>query len=179
MNSSSLFAASLLALLITSGCASYNGSHLVPGNSTAAEVRATMGDPAEKTQAGNETLWWYPRKLSRENYAVIVGTDNIVKGVEQRLTEANLKHIATGQTTSQDVRALMGPAHFVVRYRWRDGDSWEYRMNGGLANSTGSISEWMVLSVRFDSTGIVRDVTYIADPDTNCPLTCDEDKRPP
>jgi len=179
MNTSPLLAASLLALLITSGCATYNGSHLVPGNSTAAEVQTTMGDPTEKTRAGNDTLWWYSRQLSRENHAVVVGPDNIVKGVEQRLTEANLKHIAVGQTTLQDVHALMGPAHFVTRYRWRDGDSWEYLMNGGLVNSTGSFDDWMVLSVRFDSTGIVRDVTYIADEARNCPLSCSEDKWPP
>ena len=55
---------------------------------------------------------------------MIVGPDNIVKGVEQRLTEANLKHIV-------------------------------------------------------DGTGIVRDVTYIADPARNCPLSCSEDKWPP
>ena len=61
MNTSPLFAASLLALLVIPGCASYNGRHLVPGNSTAAEVQATVGDPAEKTRAGDDTLWWYPR----------------------------------------------------------------------------------------------------------------------
>ena len=102
-----------------------------------------------------------------------------VKLSARNTLQGKVVELKMGQTTSQDVRALMGPAHFVVRYRWRDGDSWEYRMNGGLVNSTGSISEWMVLSVRFDSTGIVRDVTYIADPDTNCPLTCGDEKRPP
>jgi len=179
MNTSPLLAASLLALLILPGCASYGGAHLVAGNSTAAEVQATMGNPAEKVQIGNDTLWWYVRELSRESYAVIVGPDNIVKGVEQRLTEGNLKNIAVGQTTPQDLRALMGPPHFVTRYRWRDGDSWEYLMNGGLANSTGSFDDWMILSVRFDGTGIVRDVTYIADPARDCPLSCSEDKWPP
>lgn len=179
MNTSHLFAASLLALLIASGCATFDGSHLVPGNSTAAEVQATMGNPAERTPAGANVLWWYPRQLSRDNYAVIVGPDNIVKGVEQRLTEANLKNIVVGQTTPQDLRALLGPPHFVTRYRWRDGDSWEYLMNGGLGNSTGSIDDWMILSVRFDGTGIVRDVTYIADPIRDCPSSCDDDKWPP
>jgi len=176
MNSSPLFVASLLALLIFSGCATFDGSHLVPGNSTAAVVQATMGEPTEKIRVGDDTLWWYPRQSSRENYAVIVGADNIVKGVEQRLTEVNLKNIAVGQTTLQDLRTLMGPPHFVTRYRWRDGDSLEYLMNGGFGNSTGSIDDWMILSVRFDATGIARDVTYIADPARDCPQSCGDDK---
>jgi hypothetical protein len=84
MNTSPLFAASLLALLITLGCASINGGQLVPGRSTAAEVEATMGNPAERPRWAT-TRWWYSRhrwEICRDRRP-----DNIVKRVEQRLTE--------------------------------------------------------------------------------------------
>ena len=152
----------LFVLAVMAGCASigaFDGSSLVPGRSTAADVVATMGQPVEKVGVGGDTLYWYPRQseVSRASYAVRVGPDNIVKSVEQRLTDENLKKIVAGKTTQQDMRALMGPPFFVVRYPGNDGDSWEYKMNPG------NIQDWMVLSVRFDAAGVVRNVTYVAD----------------
>jgi hypothetical protein len=172
MKTMSLWAGSaLLALSMLAGCAttSYDGASLVPGSTPAAEVEATMGAPADKVSVGADTLWWYPRHPGRLSYAVRVGADNIVKSVEQRLTEENLKHIQIGKTTSQDMRALMGPPYRVVRYPRRDGDSWEYKM------MPGSLDDWMVLSVRFDAAGVVKEVTYVADSARICPNNCDDD----
>ena len=169
-------AAGLLVLAALSACASihaYDGASLVPGRSTAAEVQAVMGEPTEKVTVGGDTLFWYPRQAisSRESYAVRVGPDNVVKSVEQRLTEENLKQIVAGKTTMQDMRALMGPPYYKVRYVFRDGDSWEYRMGRG------PIDDWMILSVRFDAQGVAQEVTYIADPVRN--FCCDNSHFPP
>ena len=178
MKNFSLLITGLLVLGVTAGCASigaYDGSSLVAGSSTAAEVQAVMGDPAEKITVGGDTLWWYPRQstVGRRSYAVVVGPNNVVKGVEQRLTEDNLKRIVVDKTTQQDLRALMGPPYYTLRYRGRDGDSWEYRM------APGHVDMWMVLSVRFDGSGVVKDVTYVADPIRQNLMRDNNDRRVP
>jgi hypothetical protein len=44
--------------LAVAGCASYSGSHLVPGTSTVREVEATMGTPDFRAdQSGGNRVW--------------------------------------------------------------------------------------------------------------------------
>ena len=64
------FAISLAVLL--AGCASLDGSGLVPGTSTAADVQAQMGAPAERLPApGGGSVWWYPHApIGWYSYAV-------------------------------------------------------------------------------------------------------------
>jgi len=77
--------AALAAFL--AGCASYNGAGLIPGKSTTAEVQATMGAPVERQSVGGESVLWYPRgPMGFHSYAVRVGSDGVLKAIEQRLT---------------------------------------------------------------------------------------------
>lgn len=151
----------LLALLVA-GCASLGGADLVPGASTAAQVEVSMGPPAEKISLQNgEMVWFYPQQpYGRVSYAVVLGSDGIVRSVEQRLTEKSMQRIVPDSSTMQEVRALLGPPTAVVRYPGRDGDSWEYNMLGG------PINDWKILSVRFDQAGLVKDVSFVDDPDS-------------
>lgn len=163
MNKSAALGAALymgLAVL-ASGCASFHGPDIVPGVSTAAHVEAGMGPPAEKLAlAGGTTVWFYPRQpFGRATYAVTLGPDGIVRSFEQRLTEQNISRIVVDKSSMQDVRALFGPPGAVVRYPNRDGDSWEYNMYGGAGDVY-----WKILSVRFGSDDLVKDVALVDDP---------------
>src|SRR5262249_1600971 len=118
-----------MAAASIAACASYSGSGLVAGKSTAAEVEQQMGPPRERLQSGaGDTVWFYPRgPFGRETFAVTVAPDGRVRSVEQRLTVANISGITVGKTTS-DVRLLMGPPNRVTRNHMGDRDVWEYRM---------------------------------------------------
>src|SRR3954471_17883093 len=84
-------------LLALAGCASatFNPYAYVPGQSTAADVEAHAGAPAEVQPGPNgETVRWYPQlPWGHVSYAVRTGADGRVIAVEQRLTEANIKKI--------------------------------------------------------------------------------------
>ncbi|MBK5104884.1 MAG: outer membrane protein assembly factor BamE, partial [Burkholderiales bacterium] len=95
--------ATCLAAGLLAGCASYSGSSLVAGKSTAAEAEALMGKPAERIEKpdGGSVLY-YPRgPAGRETYAVLIGADGKVQAVEQRLTDGNIAKLVLGTTTAR------------------------------------------------------------------------------
>lgn len=156
-----LAALALVALL--AGCSTFNPSRIVPGTSTAGDVTANMGEPAEKlAEASGDSVWFYPwGRLGRQTWAIRVGADGTVRSVEQRLTEANIKRIEPGKTTIKEVRELMGPPWYSTYYPQRQLHTWTYPM------FPGPIMDWMVLWVDFDDAGVVRSAIYTRDPEQN------------
>jgi hypothetical protein len=157
-----LCVATSLAACLISGCASYSGSSLVAGKSTAAEVEALMGQPAERVEKpdGGSVLY-YPRgPAGRETYAVVLGADGKVQAVEQRLTDANIAKVVLGTTTAREVRELFGPPSTTTRLPRLQRDVWEYPMDDRVMP--------YVLLVQFSADGIVREAfkmkDYAADP---------------
>jgi hypothetical protein len=151
----------LAAVLLAGGCASYSGSSLIPGKSTAREVEALMGVPAQKLpgQAG-ETVWYYPRgPVGWHTYAVRVGPDGVLRGIEQRLTVENVKKIVPGKTTKQDVLALLGPPFEVSRLPLKPLDVWQYQFL--------DVAYKWILWVHFSDDGIVREVLQRPHPEQN------------
>ena len=157
-----LCVATCLAAGLLSGCASYSGSSLVAGKSTAAEVEALMGQPAERVEKpGGGSVLYYPRgPLGRETYAVVLGADGKVQAVEQRLTDANIAKLVPGTTTAREVRELFGPPPTTTRLPRLQRDVWEYPMDNRAMP--------YLLLVQFSSDRIVREVfkmkDYVADP---------------
>lgn len=150
--------AALPASLLLAGCAAhFTGGHLVPGKSTAAEVEDTMGAPKEKVAvSGGVTRWFYPRgPVGQETYAVDVGADGVVKGVEQTLTYENTFKLKAGTTTSAEALALLGPPNKITRFEGRAQNNWEYRMYS---------VEWKVLTLEVADDGVVRGVMLLPDP---------------
>jgi hypothetical protein len=152
------FGMACIVVLFLAGCASYSGSGLVPGTSRAADVQALMGEPAEKLAAENgDSVWFYPRMaFARETYAVRLSPDGVVRSVEQRLTEANLKKIVAGKTTMKEVRLLLGPPYRITRFERQQRLVWDYPMNSDLRVESN-------LSVQFSDDGIVREVLLLKD----------------
>jgi len=147
-----------IAALLIAGCASYSGSSLVPGTSRAADVQALMGQPAEKLAAENgDTVWFYPRlAFARETYAVRFSPDGVVRGVDQRLTEQNVRKLVAGSTTMKEVRLLLGPPFRTTRFERQQRLVWDYPMNSDMRVESN-------LSVQFSDDGIVREVLLLRD----------------
>lgn len=142
------------AAAVLAGCASVDGSSLVPNKSTAADVEALMGAPAERLErAGGERVLYYPRV--RQTYAVVLGKDGLVRSVEERITRQNIAKLVAGQTPTREVRELFGPPERAVRMDRLQRDVWEYTYR--------YYDEYRVLWVQFSGDGLVREVLDMLD----------------
>ena len=146
------------AIFLLAGCAYYDGRGLVPGRSTANDVQAPMGMPAERLTAANgDTIWYYPRgPQGVQTYAVRMSSGGVVKSIDQLLVMENLKKLVAGVTTTAEVREDFGPPRRVNRLDRQQRDVWEYRMKG-------YDDEPYFLYVQFSDDGIVREVLVLKD----------------
>jgi hypothetical protein len=153
-----LLLGSLAIAVLLAGCASYDGRSLVPGQSRAADVEATMGMPAEKiVLAGGESVWFYPRQpQGRHMFAVRLGPDGVVRAVEQRLTGENMQKLAPGTMLAKDVRELLGPPWRVSRLPRQKREAWEYAVYDARGFE-------FYLYVQFSGDGVVREVLLLRD----------------
>jgi len=153
----------LAAGLLAGGCASYSGYSLVAGKSTAQEIEQTMGVPEQKLPgSGGETIWYYPRgPMGWHTYAVRVGPDGVLRGIEQRLTAENFRKIVPDKTTKQEVLELVGPPFEVSRLPLKPLEVWEYQY-------LDVAYKWLVW-VHFSDDGIVREVLQLPHPESDPP----------
>jgi len=145
-------AMAIAAALLLAGCVSYSGSNLVSGIATAADVEATMGKPAEThALAAGGSVWYYPRgPIGRHTYAVTLGADDVVRGIDQRLADEYFKQVVPGTSTMKQVRELLGPPHEAARYERLKRTVWQYR--------TLRVAERRLFFVDFSDDGIVLEV---------------------
>lgn len=150
-----IIASSLILLL--GACAGYEGRGLVAGKSTAADVRAKMGKPAEQRPGPNgETVYFYPQHpWGHASYAARIGADGRLIAVEQRLTEGNIGKVVKGKTTVKEVRDLLGPPWEPLTRS--DREIWTYPMRIP-ADPT---PKWFVVQMSRD--GVVREAFVIDD----------------
>lgn len=140
-----------------SACASFIGHGLVPGVSTAQEVLADLGQPAYRVeQPDRSATWFYSRQpAGRQNFALQMSPEGVMRSMEQVLTYANLAKVVVGQTTTEQVRAILGPPARIDRMERQQQDAWLY---------------WMVLDavpvhvwVMSSNDGVVRDIVKTED----------------
>src|SRR5262249_20291876 len=114
--------------------------------------------PAERISASNgESVWFYPRQpFGRQMYAVRLGADGVVRGVEQRLTVENVNKLVPG-TPAAVVRELLGPPWRVAHLARLQREVWEYT----IYNRNASLDEYF-LYVQFEG-GAVREVLMLRD----------------
>ena len=148
-----------VSLLLLAGCAGFDGRGLQPGVSTATDVEALMGTPAERRKSVNgETVLWYPRlPYGRASYAARIAPDGKLIAVEQRLTEENLELLQKGKMTAEAVHDLFGPPNKVNQFPRMQREIWTYQMP--------ATTEWKVLFVQFSPDRILREYYYIDDPE--------------
>lgn len=149
-----LFAA--IFVLLLAGCASFDGRGLVAGQSTAKDVEALMGVPAERIKLPDgDTAWYYSRQpTGRMMYAVRVSPDGVMRSREQLLTEQNIARLYRDTTTREQARVIVGPPWRTSRLERQERDVWEYTMfNAGL--------EEYFLYLQFSYDGILREVMML------------------
>ncbi|THF60789.1 outer membrane protein assembly factor BamE [Pseudothauera nasutitermitis] len=102
----------LLTALGLPACDAYNLRALQPGVSTAAEVRERLGPPqVEWPNADGSVTWEYSRQPEGvECYMITLGTDGILRGVEQVLNEAGFARVQPGMSGDEVLRLLGRPA---------------------------------------------------------------------
>lgn len=158
------------ALALVSACASYDGRGLVPGQSSARDVEALMGAPAERVTLGDgESVWFYPRNpFGQHTFAVRLAADGRLRGVEQRLAPAHWRKIVPGVSTAKDVRELLGPPWLTRRFERLERDTWEWRVRD-------ITDDPRILVVQYSYDGVVREVLLLRDPilDTPAPSYAD------
>ena len=89
-------AALILVVAILTGCG--GARSLVPGQSTEADVRQTLGAPKDSRQDGSDLIWEYPTGPEGfTNYSVRMGPDKRVKTVTQLVTERGVPIVRVGK----------------------------------------------------------------------------------
>jgi hypothetical protein len=142
---------------IAAGCATFGLGRLEPGKSTAADVEAKMGRPAERINLpGGDSVWHYPRGQARQTFSVRIGQDGVVRDVSQVLTMENLAKLQPRRSTMDDVRALLGPPFGVTANRRLERDMWEYYMYEDQRP--------IIVVIQFDPTKRVREILRLDDP---------------
>jgi len=149
----------LIALLVSAaGCAS-QGS-LTPAQSTAADVEAALGAPAERRQVGTETWLYYPQQpYGRKVRVARVAADGKLIAVEQRLSEEYIAKLIPNQSSQDDVLALFGRPYERLNVPRMERDMWTWYMRQyGTLKAT--------LNVQMSPDGVVREVYVLDDNDT-------------
>ncbi|MGH8741913.1 MAG: outer membrane protein assembly factor BamE domain-containing protein [Burkholderiales bacterium] len=147
-----------LVSLLAAGCVLVPGRSLEPGRSTVAEVAAAMGQPALTLERpdGGKLLYFTHWPWGRLTYVATIGSDGVLRDLDQRLTYPNI-HKVQPDMTRDEVRTLLGPPYQVSRLPRQKRDVWDYRWRFAR--------EGRVLFVQFSDDGIVREVIERHDDD--------------
>ncbi len=152
------FAAALVFSTLAAGCAQY-GAGLVPGQSSAAQVEALLGQPTAVRQmrSGDTELWYSKLPQGRESYAARIDSNGLLASFDQRLTDAYIAKLKPGTSTTDDVLDLLGPPYQRWKYPLKDLEAWVYPLR--------TSPELQTLFVDVSPDGVVRSVYKLYDRD--------------
>ena len=124
-------AGAAIASVLLPACDSVVMQEIKPGISTAAEVRARLGEPGnEFTNPDGSVTWEYTRQPQGVDcYMITLGRDQIVLSMDQVLNDANYAQIREGMTPPEVLRQLGTPASKVI-YNNLQEEVWEWRIRG-------------------------------------------------
>jgi hypothetical protein len=146
-------AAVALALLLA-GCATWRD--LSPQQSSAADVEAVMGKPAEIREVSGERWLYYPKQpFGRKMFVARLAADGKLVAFEQRLTEEYVAKLVPNHSRKEDVRNLFGPPYEFLTFPRLERETWTWHMRqfGNLPVS---------LNVQMSLDGVVREI-YVLD----------------
>ncbi|MGB5206267.1 MAG: outer membrane protein assembly factor BamE [Azonexus sp.] len=131
---------------ILPGCDSFVLQDIRPGVTTAVEVRAKLGNPGfEFRNEDGSVTWEYTRQPAGVHcYMITLGPDQIVRQLDQVLTEANYAKALPGMTRDQ-IRRLLGRPARVETFANLSEEIWEWHIEGMPHN------EETYLNVHFDT----------------------------
>lgn len=142
----------VMAMALAGGCASYSGSNLVPGQSSQADARMSLGEPAaiHKAPAGQPYAesWEYPHgPAGRDTYMVRFDSGGRFVASEQVLTVNNTAKIEYGKAGRDDVRKILGRPGLKFPLN-NGGEMWDY-----AALTTEGVPRKIRITVTFDRNG--------------------------
>jgi hypothetical protein len=137
------FFISTFMFLSLSGCASYDGRGLVPGQSMQSDVEASMGAPADVREMPNGET--------------VLGPDGRLLAIEQRITEQNIARIVPGKTTADEVLDIVGPPYRSDPFPRMEREIWTYKIQ--------TFPFPKALFVQISPDDIVREVYFMDDPE--------------
>ncbi|MCB1959180.1 MAG: hypothetical protein KDE68_01435 [Rhodocyclaceae bacterium] len=116
-----------LALFGLSACDQFVIEDLKPGVSTAFEVRDKLGPPGiEWRNPDGSVTWEYTQQPAGITcYLITIDANQIVRAVEQVLTEAQFARITPGLDESQ-VRRLIGKPAKTQHYALKQETAWDW-----------------------------------------------------
>ena len=133
MKSKNWIAAALAAVAaaILPGCDVAPLYDIKPGITTAAEVRARMGDPGhEFANDDGSVTWEYSRQPAGVHcYMVTISPNQVVSQLDQVLSDAFYVRAREGMTREQIRRLLGKPASIMVFDNLRE-EVWEWHIEG-------------------------------------------------
>jgi outer membrane protein assembly factor BamE (lipoprotein component of BamABCDE complex) len=126
-------AVTAITAAILPACDAFNLQDLKPGISTAAEVRSRMGEPTmEYRNPDGSVTWEYTRQPAGiDCYMITIGSDQILRSVDQVLTEANMARIVAGMDRDE-VRRLLGAPGLKTTYQGSQEEVWDWRVGGAI-----------------------------------------------
>ena len=95
-------------ILTLVGCDRVATGELQAGQSTVADLKLKMGEPASVNREGDKEIWEYP--LGPEGvrtYMMTINAQGTVEKIDQVLVDANFKRIVPGMTITE-VRRILG-----------------------------------------------------------------------
>ncbi len=103
----------LLAAIGLNACKPYGLAQIQVGSTTESEVRQWLGEPGMvwRNDDGSTTLEYSAQPAGTQCHMITIGTDRIVRAVEQVLTERNLARIQPGMLREEVQRIIGRPAN--------------------------------------------------------------------
>lgn len=112
-------------------CDLINLPEIRPGQTTATEVRARLGNPGfEFDNDDGSVTWEYSRQPNGTTcYMITISRDQIVEKMEQVLNDTNYGKVRDGMSRDQ-IRRLLGMPASTAVFRNLGEDIWEWRIEG-------------------------------------------------
>ena len=140
-------------LLVIAGCDRVATGELQAGQSTVADLKLKMGEPATVHREGDKEVWEYP--LGPEGVRTYMMTVNALGGLEkidQVLVDTNFKRIQPGMTITE-VRRILGRNSKEQRFGMTPNElTHKYKFNAN--------NEDQYFDVTYDAGGRVKEVGY-------------------
>ena len=140
-------------LLVMVGCDRVATGELQAGQSTVADMKLKMGEPANVYREGDKEVWEYP--LGPEGvrtYMMTVNAQGMLEKIDQVLVEANFKRVQPGMTITE-VRRILGRNSKEQRFGMTPNElTHKYKFNAS--------NEDQYFDVTYNAEGRVKEVGY-------------------
>ena len=140
-------------ILTLVGCDRVATGELQAGQSTVADLKLKMGEPASVNREGDKEIWEYP--LGPEGvrtYMMTINGQGTIEKIDQVLVETNFKRIVPGMTITE-VRRILGRNSKEQRFGMTPNElTHKYKFNTG--------AEDQYFDVTYNAEGRVKEVGY-------------------